>query len=56
MAPGTRRMCYGAVVLCALAQTALAQIEGGTRVAEPSILLLVSFGVFGLVAWTRRRR
>src|SRR5215813_9759032 len=27
----------------------------GTRVAEPSTLLLVSFGVFGLIAWSRRR-
>ena len=28
----------------------------GTRVAEPSTLLLVSFGLFGLIAWSRRRR
>jgi hypothetical protein len=28
----------------------------GTRVAEPSTLLLVSFGLFGLIAWNRRRR
>jgi len=29
---------------------------GDTRVAEPSTLLLVSFGLFGLIAWSRRRR
>ena len=27
-----------------------------TRVAEPSTLLLVSVGLFGLILWTRRRR
>jgi hypothetical protein len=30
--------------------------SGDTRVAEPSTLLLVSFGLFGLIAWSRRRR
>jgi hypothetical protein len=29
---------------------------GDTRVAEPSTLLLVSLGLFGLIAWSRRRR
>ncbi len=29
---------------------------GDTRVAEPSTLLLLSFGLFGLIAWSRRRR
>jgi hypothetical protein len=29
---------------------------GGAPVAEPSTLLLVSFGLFGLIAWSRRRR
>jgi hypothetical protein len=27
-----------------------------TRVAEPSTLLLVSLGLFGLILWSRRRR
>jgi hypothetical protein len=27
-----------------------------TRVAEPSTLLLVSIGLFGLILWSRRRR
>jgi PEP-CTERM motif len=30
--------------------------EGGAPVAEPSTLLLVSFGLFGLILWNRRRR
>ena len=32
------------------------RVHDGTRVAEPSTLLLVSFGLFGLIAWSRRRR
>ena len=32
------------------------RVRNGTRVAEPSTLLLVSFGLFGLIAWSRRRR
>jgi hypothetical protein len=32
------------------------RVRDGTRVAEPSTLLLVSFGLFGLIAWSRRRR
>ena len=56
MTPRMRRICYGTMALCALAQAALAHAETETRVAEPSTLLLVSFGVFGLVAWSRRRR
>ena len=37
-------------------QTGVRRAGNGTRVAEPSTLLLVSFGLFGLIAWSRRRR
>jgi hypothetical protein len=51
-----RRICQGLLVICLMAQAALASAANETRVAEPSTLLLVSFGVFGLIAWSRRRR